>query len=91
MKSENLISPFQCRIFQLQCVGESGTPFNICLNNHRKRRENFCVLKLKTLYPDVLIKNYTTLINIEFLVLLLHSTSMSTYTFLADWNDCKEI
>ena len=98
-KSENLIYLLQYRICQLKYVGKSETPFNICLNNHRKnatwqasilackhfseqnhnfqqyaeftlieqirkqttteetrtlskRRENFCVLKLKSLCPD---------------------------------------
>ena len=96
-----LIYLLQCRICQLQYVGKSETPFNICLNNYGKnakseasilackhfneqnhdfqqhaefslieqikkqttteetrtllkQRENFWVLKLKTLYPDEL-------------------------------------
>ena len=35
-ESENLIYLLQCRIWQLQYVGKSETPFNILLNNHRK-------------------------------------------------------
>ena len=37
------------------------------------------------------IKNLTTLINMKLLVLLLHSTSLSKDTFLADWNDKQNL
>ena len=35
-QSENQIYLLQCRIYQLHYVRKNETPFNICLNNHRK-------------------------------------------------------
>ena len=51
-----------------------------------KRRENFWVSKLKTLYPDGLNQELNN-INVKLLVLLLHSAPLSNDTFSADWND----
>ena len=51
-----------------------------------KRRENFWVLKLKTLYPEGLNQELN---DMKLIALLLHSTSLSNNTFSADWNDKK--
>ena len=53
-----------------------------------KRRENFWVLKLKTLYPEGLNQELN---NMKLIALLLHSTSLSNNTFSADWNDKQNL
>ena len=53
-----------------------------------KRRENFWVLKLKTLYPEGLNQELN---NMKLIALLLHSTSRSNDTFSADWNDKQNL
>ena len=53
-----------------------------------KRRENFWVLKLKTLYPEGLNQELN---NMKLIALLLHSTSLPNDTFSADWNDKQNL
>ena len=55
-----------------------------------KGRENFWLLKLKTSYPDGLIQELNN-IKMKLLVLLLHSTALSSNTFSADWNDNQNL
>ena len=55
-----------------------------------KGRENFWLLKLRTLYPDGLIQELNN-IKMKLLVLLLYNTALSSDIFSADWNDNQNL